>query len=111
MARRRKRILVLTKPKNADDPSAGNFPLGSPREVGAALGKFNTLPETDGASRSGTVILYGPGFTVEYSLTQDTLNQAMVVVHDTDFAWPVLSKICRANDWKMQDTDSGQIFG
>lgn len=111
MGRKKKRILVLTKPKDADDPGAGLHPLGSPGDVRAAAERFNTSADGGDAKRAGTVILHGPGFTLEYSLSQDAINQAMVVVHDTDFAWPVLSKLCRAMDWKMQDTDTGQIFG
>lgn len=111
MAKNKKRTLVLIKPKDPDDPIAGNFPLGTPKELNNSLGKFNT--KTDGSSQQsrGTVILHGPGFTVEYALGHDSIMQAMVLVNNTDFAWPVLSKLCKATGWKMQDADSGQIFG
>ena len=111
MAKSKKRVLVFTKPKNPDDPMAGNFPLGSPREVCKKLSSFNTLPDGSTRSISGTVVLHGPGYTVEYAQGHDALMQAMVVVYNTDFAWPVLQKICRTTGWKMQDTESGQIFG
>ena len=111
MAKSKKRILVFIKPKNVDDPMAGNFPLGSPKEVCKELGAFNTLPDGAVLTRMGTMVLHGPGFTVEYAQGHDTLQQAMVVVYNTDFAWPVLSRICSKTGWKMQDTDSGQIFG
>lgn len=111
MPKSKKRILVFIKPKDTDDPIAGNFPLGTPKELCKQLANFNTLP--DGAQRNavGTMVLHGPGYTVEYAQGHDTINQAMVVVYNTDFAWPVLQKICKATGWKMQDTDSGQIFG
>lgn len=111
MSNRKKRILVLIKPRDPGDPGAGNMPLGRPRDLIDALAPFNTAP--DGAERRalGTAVLHGPGFTIEYSTSLDELNQAMIVVNDQDFAWPVLSKLCHANAWKMQDTESGQVFG
>ncbi|MFK7884497.1 MAG: hypothetical protein AB8F26_09990 [Phycisphaerales bacterium] len=112
MSKRKKRILVLIHPRDREDPSAGNIPLGTPAELVHTLGAFNAQP--DGSARSaslGTAILHGPGFTVEYASAQDELQQAMVVVNDQDFAWPVLSKLCRTLGWRMQDTESGQIFG
>ena len=111
MPQSKKRILVFIKPKNSDDPIAGNFPLGTPKEVCKALKNFNTLPGGAQLSKTGTNVLHGPGFTTEYPQGHDILNQAMIVVYNTDFAWPVLQKICKATQWKMQDTDSGQIFG
>ena len=111
MSKRKKRILVLTKPKNPDDPFAGSDPLGTPKDFEAACARFNTRPDGTTLKRLGTMILHGPGFTVEYAQGHDTLAQAMVVVLDTDFAWPVLSKLCKSMGWKMQDTDSGQYFG
>ena len=35
----------------------------------------------------------------------------MVTVTDGDFAWLVLSRICRTNQWKMMDPESGRMFG
>jgi len=101
----------MTNPKDPEDLLAGNFALGTPKEVCAALAKFNTGPDGSIVKRLGTMVLHGPGFTVEYASGHDELMQAMVVVNTMDFAWPVLSKICKANGWKMQDTESGQIFG
>ncbi len=111
MAKSKKRILVMTNPKDPEDTLAGNYPLGTPKELVAALAKFNTAPDGAEIKRLGTMVLHGPGYTVEYAMGHDELMQAMVVVNSMDFAWPVLSKICRANGWKMQDTESGQIFG
>lgn len=111
MAKSKKRILVFIKPKDIDNPIEGNFPLGSPKEVCKELAKFNTLPDRSTLTRMGTMVLHGPGYTVEYAQGHDILQQAMVVVYNTDFAWPVLQRICSATGWKMQDTDSGQIFG
>lgn len=111
MAKSSKRILVFTSPKDVTNPMAGNNPLGTPKELCKALGRFNTLADGTELKRLGTMVLHGPGFTVEYAQGHDMLMQAMVIVNNTDFAWPVLSKVCQATGWKMQDTDSGQIFG
>ena len=111
MAKRNRRILVMIRPKDPEDMLAGNFALGTPKEVCQALAKFNTSPDGAEVKRSSTMVLHGPGYTVEYAMGHDELMQAMVVVNNMDFAWPVLSKLCKANGWKMQDTESGQIFG
>jgi hypothetical protein len=111
MARQKKRLLVLMRPKDPDDPSAGNAELGTPAQLVAACAAFNTAP--DGARRGsvGTEVLYGPGFVLEYAQNQKSLSQALVNVNEVDIAWPVLSKLCRAQGWKMQDAESGQVFG
>ncbi len=111
MGSRKKRILVMIKPKDSEDMLAGNFALGTPNEFRTALAKFNTAGDGGDTKRLSTMVLHGPGYTVEYAMGHDELMQAMVVVNNMDFAWPVLSKICKANGWKMQDTESGQIFG
>jgi len=102
---------VLIKPHDPEDPGAGNDPLGTPKEVCKALAAFNTSPDGAEVKRLGTMVLHGPGYTIEYAMGHDELMQAMVVVNNTDFGWPVLSRICRANGWKMQDAESGQVFG
>jgi hypothetical protein len=111
MAKGKKRILVMINPRDPEDTLAGNVALGTPRELCSALAKFNTAPDGAQIKRLGTMVLHGPGYTVEYAMGHDELMQAMVVVNNMDFAWPVLSKICRVNGWKMQDTESGQVFG
>ena len=111
MAKSKKRILVMINPRDPENTLAGNLALGSPKEVCAALAKFNTSPDGQVIKRLGTMVLHGPGYTVEYAMGHDELMQAMVVVNSMDFAWPVLSKICKVNGWKMQDTESGQVFG
>ncbi len=111
MAKGKKRILVLIKPRDVEDPSAGNVSIGSPKEFVKALSGYNTAPDGSTSARLGTAVLHGPGFVVEYAMGHDELMQAMIVVNHQDFAWPVISKMCRENGWKMQDTESGQIFG
>lgn len=111
MAKSKRRLLVLINPRDPADPSAGNAPLGRPREFVDAVARFNTAPDGAETRRLGTAVLHGPGMTVEYAPSQDELSQAMVAVYDAETAWPVLSRLCRELGWKMQDTDSGQIFG
>lgn len=111
MAKSKKRILVLIKPKDPENPMAGNAPIGTAKSLCSALAQFNTAADGSEIKRLGTMVLHGPGYTVEYAMGHDELMQAMVVVNNMDFAWPVLSKMCKANGWKMQDTESGQIFG
>lgn len=107
----KKRMLVLINPRNPEDPSAGNAPLGTEREVCEKLSHYNTAADGTEIKRHGTTVLHGPGYTIEYAVGHDELSQAMVIVNNMDFAYPVLSKMCRALGWKMQDTESGQIFG
>ena len=111
MAKSKRRLLVLINPRDPDNPGAGNVPLGRPKEFLAAVAPFNTAPDGATTSRLGTAVLHGPGMTMEYAASQDELSQAMVAVYDVETAWPVLARLCRTLGWKMQDTDSGQIFG
>jgi len=111
MARGKKRILVMIHPRDPEDMLAGNIALGTPNEVCKALAQFNTAADGGDTKRLGTLVLHGPGYSVEYASGHDELMQVMVVVNNMDFAWPVLSNICKVNGWKMQDTESGQVFG
>ncbi len=107
----KKRTLVLINPRDPEDPSAGNAPLGTERELCDKLAQYNTAADGAEVKRHGTMVLFGPGFTIEYAKGHDEINQAMVIVNNMDFGYPVLSRMCRALGWKMQDTESGQIFG
>ncbi len=102
---------MFLKPNDPDDISAGYAPLGSLADFEAALAPFNTAPDGSDGRSMGTRFLYGPGIVVEVPTGQDVVNQALVTVLDDDFALPVLMRICRENAWKMQDTESGQMFG
>lgn len=95
-------------------------PLGTCREIIAALSKCNVGPDGSGnegvGETPGMATLYGPGCVVELPTGgaldgRDELSQAMVTVTDEDFAWPVLSRLCKANSWKMMDPESGRMFG
>ena len=111
MGRGKKRQLVFLKPNDPGDISAGYAPLGSLAEFEAALAPFNTATDGSDGRSMGTRFLYGPGIVVEVPTGADTISQALVTVLDDDFALPVLMRICKANEWKMQDTESGRMFG
>ena len=109
MARKRQLILSMPDPE-AEPGEIALLPLGRWGEVIERLGAFNTAG--DGSSRStGTEILHGPGYVVELAAGQEEVTQAMVIVHDEDLAWPVLSRLCRQTGWKMTDLESGRMFG
>lgn len=61
----KKRMLVLIKPRDPEDPSAGNAPLGSEKDVCEKLAQYNTAADGSEVKRHGTMILFGPGFTIE----------------------------------------------
>lgn len=105
---KKRRRLVLQKP-DPDAPPA-LLSLGKAESVADAMAPYNTAP--DGSNKSlGTLILYGPGITIELPTTAPDVRQAMVTVVDEESAWPVLSRMCKANGWKMIDPDSGIAFG
>lgn len=104
-----KRQVVLMKASPKGQPQS---PLGSHREVKAALEHFNT--GTDGSARAasaGTEVLHGPGMIVELATTTESVMQAMVTMTDDEIAWPVLERVCRTLKWKMVDLESGRSFG
>lgn len=106
-----KRQLVLFLPKDPEKPTEGMASMGSEGEFIATLAPFNTAPDGSPVRTSGTQILHGPGIAVEYADNQDQITQALLTVIDQDVAWPVLVRLCRSLGWKMQDMESGQVFG
>ncbi|MBX3385337.1 MAG: hypothetical protein KF768_02065 [Phycisphaeraceae bacterium] len=94
------------------------IPIGSAREIVRTFAPFNIAPDGSGphgwGETYGMATLYGPGCVVElpYNGEPDNeLSQAMVSVTDDEFAWPVLSRACKAGNWKLMDPDSGRTFG
>ncbi len=122
VAKKRTLILIRSVPPGA--ASAGLSPLGSLREVRAALGQCNISPDGSGphgyGERLGTGVLHGPGMVMEIPLSEEPtsnrgagpeISQVLVSVTDEDFAFPVLMKLCKLNAWKMMDPESGRTFG
>ena len=90
---------------------AGYKPLGTPQDFEEALAPFNTARDGSDGSSVGTVFLYGPGIVIEVPRGHDVIQQALVTVLEEDIAFHVLMRICRGNAWKLQDVESGQMFG
>ncbi|HMN39813.1 MAG TPA: hypothetical protein PKE29_03145 [Phycisphaerales bacterium] len=118
----RKRSLILLKP--GPSGSDGMPPLGTLREVREALGNSNISPDGSGphgyGERIGTGVFHGPGMVLEVALADDPasnrgsgpeVRQVLVSVTDEDFAFPVLMRLCKLNQWQMMDPDSGRTFG
>ncbi len=98
-------------------------PLGTVASLIDTFKRFNVWPDGSGAmgfgDALGSATLYGPGFILELpyassgapSPDRAEITQALVHCNDDDYAWPVLSRICKANRWKMMDPDTGRTFG
>lgn len=107
MARSKRRQIVFMRPGDG----GALTPLGSRKEVEDALARFNTARDGSEPKGMGTLMLYGPGMTVELPTSFDTVSQLMASVNDEDIAWPVLVRMCRDLQWQMMDVESGRVFG
>ena len=108
-----RRQLVLIN-REGDDPSSDS-PLGTLREVLAELARFNTagdsLEDTRPDPEAFSVRLFGPGMYVDVPTGQAEVRQVMIDCYDADLAGPVLVRLCRDAGWRMQDIETGQMFG
>ena len=107
----RKRQLVLIKLEDPDDRLSAVVPLARAKDFKDLVARFNTAPDGSGPPKGATEFLYGPGMVVEVPAGQDEVRQALVTCLDQDTAWPVLRAMCRELGWKLQDMESGQMFG
>lgn len=117
----RKRQLVVFAVEEEDIPLDAEtrgpsepVPLGPRSEVLERLSAYNTAPDGTEGGAMGTLTLYGPGLIAEMPTgggDREPVSQFMVTVIDEEMAWPVLSKLCRAEGWKMMDAESGMTFG
>ncbi len=107
MAKRRQLALMSVVERR----EGGAAPLGSLRRVKELLAPFNTAPDGSPTGQMGTHRLYGPGMVVDLPSGHDEVMQALVTMVEEDIAWPVLSKLCKALQWKMVDLESGRSFG
>ena len=110
----KKRTIVLI---NQPTPGAME-PLAVLRDFLATVGRHNIAGDGSGPTGLGVVpgmmLLFGPGCIFEVPGDGEPATevmQAMVSVTDEDFAWPVLSRLCKEQNWKMMDPDSGRMFG
>ena len=116
----RKRTIVLMKPAPGAPATGGGGmePMGTFGEVAATVANFNVSPDGSGpkgyGSALGMLVLFGPGFVLEIpgdGSPKAEVAQILATVTDEDFAWPVLSRMCKANGWRMMDPDTGRSFG
>ena len=106
----KRRQLALIKLEDPDDRASQTVPLGKRPDFEDALSRFNTA--TDGGTPSGgSVTFYGPGLVIEIVPMDGIVRQALVYCQNEDFAFPVLYRLCKSNGWKLQDMESGQMFG
>ena len=112
MSRRRQLVLGRWAP-NPEYPGSLGAPqsLGTLKEVMEIFAVCNTAPDGGASTTTGIERLYGPGIVVDIALGQSDITQALVSVKEVDCAWPVLQKVCRLAEWKMVDSESGQVFG
>lgn len=108
IAKSKRQIVLQRKPEQPGSLA----PMGSRQAVLETLARCNTSP--DGSPpRNGAMgqFLYGPGLIAEVPFHQDPIAQVMVQINDLDLAWPVLRRLCAAQQWQMVDVESGQVFG
>jgi len=105
VARKRRQLVIMAEQAGAPRP------LGTRREVSAALACFNTAPDGALTSNSGTEFLYGPGMTIEIPTSTEQVNQAIANISDDEIALPVLMNMCKKLSWKLMDIESGRVFG
>jgi hypothetical protein len=107
----RRRQLVLIKLEDPDDRLSPTVPLGTEREFRDAVAPFNTAPDGSSERGTGSITYYGPGMLIEIAPMDGQVRQALVSCQVEDFAWPTLYRMCQTNRWKLQDMESGQMFG
>jgi hypothetical protein len=106
----KRRQLALIKLEDPDDRASQTVPLGRQPDFEAALSRHNTATD-GGTGGTGSVTYYGPGLVIEIVPMDGIVRQALVYCQNEDFAFPVLYRLCKANTWKLQDMESGQMFG
>lgn len=110
----RRRQLALIKLEDANDRLSPTVPLGNEAEFREAVAPFNTATDRlgqNGTHSAGSITFYGPGLAIEVVPVDGKVRQALVYCQDEDFAWPVLYRMCKGNGWKLQDMETGQMFG
>lgn len=78
-------------------------PIGSRRDLVAALAGHNTAPER----RDGDDVLYGPGFRIELAPRQDPVTQMLLTITEEEIGWKVIPEVARKLRWKLLDPNTG----
>ena len=120
-----RRSLVLTGVNRGASGGAGSAagkasaspaprPLGTRAELLGALARFNTSPDGGPPRTAGMETCYGPGFVIEYPMTQssrDEVVQAMVTLNEDEIGWAVLQNACKECGWMLMDLETGRTMG
>jgi hypothetical protein len=80
-------------------------PIGTRREIEAALAALNTAPEAPGGQ-----VLYGPGFEMHFPPEQDPVTQILVAETDESICRLTIWLIARQMHWRLVDASSGEVF-
>lgn len=106
-----KRQLLLLKAVDPKESGDGMPPMGSVEDVTEQLARYNTGPDGPRKADLGVAVLHGPGMILEVPTGNDEVRQVMVTTTDEEFAFPVLTRLCREQRWTMMDPDTGRRFG
>jgi hypothetical protein len=105
----RTRHIVIMKNVDPAHAEEGMPTIGSLAEVRAVLDRYNTGTDgTDSPNALGSMVLYGPGMVLEILADGGPVRQIMVTMTDDDFAFPVLTRVCREQKWTLLDPETGQ---
>lgn len=109
-----RQILLVKLLKTEENETASilnSVPLGTCKEVKAALADFNTFADGSTAPENFG-LLYGPGLMIQMPMVgpSDPVAQISATMQEEDIAWPVLMRMCRRLGWKMMDPQSGRTF-
>lgn len=101
-----RQLVLLPAPTESGEAGA----LGSLRRLLDELARYNTTPD---GSAENVGVAFGPGFRVELPFVgdRDPVAQALITITEDDNAWPVLFRMCREQDWRLMDAQSGRTFG
>lgn len=108
---RSRQVVIIRSVDPSQDEGDGMPALGTVKEVRSTLGRYNTAGDSAPSGRNAEMniaTLFGPGLICEMSTADDEVRQLMVTMTDEDFAFPVLTRLCRENKWTMMDPESGQ---
>ncbi len=105
------RQIILLKAADAKKGDGGLESLGSIQAVTNSLARYNTAPDGSPSKGTGIEVLFGPGLYMEMPTGDDQVRQIMVTLTDEDYAFAVLLRVCREQQWTMMDIESGRRLG
>lgn len=109
---RARQVIIIKAAAPSAKTDDGLPALGSLDEIASVLARYNTGSDGSPKWRTGPIaMLYGPGFFLEVANSGDDVRQIMATMTDEDFAFPVLSRLCREQRWTLMDPETGRRFG